>query len=175
MSKYDNYEDITNYEYLMILRYQYTFDKNDLAKLLRNYKLPITKGMTSFLADVIDGEIDRPKGKKQSKIHQDIRIWLLVKLLIEEGYPLRTSKTKEGASELAVKILKDNQDMDRRKIPLANRGNLTKPIFLSPDGVISAYNRGKKFDDQHNEGVIDHSTLDRVINNFLGQIKNSEG
>lgn len=169
MSEFQDYKGLTSFEYLTVIRYCYTYDKKDLGGMIRQNPLPITEGMKQFIADVFDGNIERPKGQKQSTIHQDIRIMLLVEQLFKEGRPLRSNTQIIGAADLASELLSKNEDLNKRNIPLANRGNSICSVFISPEGVISAWKRAKYFDSQHHDGVTDRSVDDILIENLLSE------
>ncbi len=57
----------------------------------------MSQGMRDFIADMLDGSIKRPRGKKASTLRRDMLMWQTVQDLLQKGYSLTSNAKRDGA------------------------------------------------------------------------------
>lgn len=97
---YGKYRNLDILEGQVIGQYQNDYDPK-LIEIMLNSDWEMSRGMRSFIADVITGKIKRPNGKRSSTRQRDLEIHTHIVELIEQGMLLTSNGKAKGAACIA--------------------------------------------------------------------------
>ncbi len=90
------YKELSFYEDHMVAMYYADYNKAPFVELIRS-NADMSQGMRDFIADMLDGSIKRPRGKKASTLRRDMLMWQTVQDLLQKGYSLTSNAKRDGA------------------------------------------------------------------------------
>lgn len=86
-------------ELLVIDEYKKEYNSSILAVFIRSQARQ-SKQMRDFIADVLEGEIKRPKGQRTSTIERDTEIWMKAQHLKRTGKPLNGDAKEDSITKI---------------------------------------------------------------------------
>ena len=96
------YKGLSRYENHVIEMYLTDFNPEKVSEMMR-FQRDISKGMSDFIADVLDGKIKRKKG--HSTLRRDAAIFREIIVLLESNFNLTSNSTEDGAAAIVAQRL----------------------------------------------------------------------